>query len=365
MPERTSCPRRGLTTHALHELVDVDLDVEDVLHRAAEANGVTELDAQVATRHVDSDVVTHQSASVCHRGCRARTGPAAQRLADAALPHAHGDLVGTGDGDELDVGVLREALVDLELRARGGDVRGLRVVDEQHEMRVAHPGGVPFVRDTVVRRFEAERARCRERDGGGVERRGAHVDGRGDHLARVVELQVDRTTTTVGVDDEALPVTDSLPVHDPREAADAIPAHLRDVAVGVEQLHPAVGAVGAGAHDDEAVGADAAMAVAERDGLIRQDPLHARVGIEPRPDEEVVPRGVQLREADRAHAPQIARSVGRSVHGLSEVPNQVMRGSRRNHMRWRRANRRVRATAASSAASSEGSRPSRWSSTSL
>ena len=51
-------------------------------------------------------------------------------------------------------------------------------------------------------------------------------------------------------------------VRDPGQAADAVAAHLGQAAVGVEERHGAVGAVGARAERDEPVGADAAVAVA-------------------------------------------------------------------------------------------------------
>ena len=46
------------------------------------------------------------------------------------------------------------------------------------------------------------------------------------------------------------------------------------------------------------------------------------------------------------HALQLARRAGRTEHGFSGAPNHWTRGSRRNHMRWRRANCRVRTTTA-------------------
>ncbi len=113
-------------------------------------------------------------------------------------------------------------------------------------------------------------------------------------------------------------------------------------AVGVVEEHLGVGAVVAGLHDDQAVGADAGVAVAERARLVVGDRVSRRVRTEPRPHEEVVAGGVQLGQPDGSHALQLASRAGRTVHAFSGAPNQLMRGSRRNHMRWRRANWRVR-----------------------
>ena len=69
-----------------------------------------------------------------------------------------------------------------------------------------------------------------------------------------------------------------------------------------------------------------------------------------------LPVACSFAELDRHHRLQIARSAGSRPSGFAAAPNQVMRGSRRNHMRWRRAKARVRRTAVSKAASSGGLR---------
>ena len=208
----------------------------------------------------------------------------------------------------------------------------------------------------MERRFEAERGGRVERDRRGLERDRAHVDGRGDDLAAGAELDVDGAATAVGVDDEPLAVAEPVARRDPCQAADAVAAHLGASAVGVVEHHRAVGAVvDRAASRMQAVGADAAVAVAERGdaasstGRSVAEPWH----------EEVVAGGVELGEADGAHRLQNASRAGNASQGFSAAASQVMRGSRRNHRTWRRAKRRVRRTASSSAASSDGSVPSR------
>src|SRR5215207_9347456 len=110
----------------------------------AQADRVAALDRklhrEVAAGHVHGDAFADETAVVRDGRGGAGARAAAERLSHPALPHAHVDLVGgTGsEADELDVGALREALVDLEMRAvlRHASTGG--IVDEQHEVRVTH-----------------------------------------------------------------------------------------------------------------------------------------------------------------------------------------------------------------------------------
>ena len=113
-------------------------------------------------------------------GDRARAGAAAEGLAHAPLPHPHVELVGRAgrDAHELDVGAAREALVVLEVRTVLGDTRGGGIVDEQHEVGVAHARGVALVVGAVEVGGDPERRVDRDRDLRGIERDRPHVDGR-------------------------------------------------------------------------------------------------------------------------------------------------------------------------------------------
>ena len=84
------------------------------------------------------------------------------------------------------------------------------------------------------------------------------------------------------------------------------------LAVGVAQLHGAVGAVPAREQRDEAVGADPAAPVAQLDGDVG---VRAAVGRAHR-DEEVVPGAVELGDpkAAAAHELQVARRAGSTAH---------------------------------------------------
>jgi len=95
-----------------------------------------------------------------------------------------------------------------------------------------------------------------------------------------------------------LPSDEALVEDELGEAADAVPAHLGRAAVGVDDAHAAVRAFG-GQQQDEAVGADAAMAIAEargeRRGIAREPATRVDV-------DEVVRRALELRELERRHA---------------------------------------------------------------
>src|SRR5207237_3543767 len=140
--------------------------------------------------------------------------------------------------------------------------------------------------------------------------------------------------------------------------ADAAAAHLGPAPVGVAELHGEVGPVPPGRDPDDAVGADARVAIGDAPDELDVEGL-TRGAVDD--DQEVVAQGLVLLHGHRFQSP---RTTGKRSRGSPAVANQVMRGSRRNHMRWRRDNSRVRRAATSSASSSE-QRPAVWSRSSL
>ena len=128
-----------------------------------------------------------------------------------------------------------------------------------------------------------------------------------------------------------IPVAETVAYRDPRQARDPVAAHLGHRAIGVAELHRAVGAVAAREKRDQPVGAHAEMAVAQA----RRDVGARRAPVGSRGHEEVVAGAVQLGEPDPggAHEVQVARSAGSTSQGLSGAPSHMIRGSRRNHIR--------------------------------
>ena len=141
---------------------------------------------------------------------------------------------------------------------------------------------------------------------GGVEGDRAHVDGgarprrRAGSEGRARPARRPPPVSTMSVPSRA----QALAGRDPRERAHAVAAHLGVAAVGVVEQHLGVGAVGAGLDHDQPVGADAAVAVAERGRLRGVDRGTPACVVQPRPHEEVVAGGVQLGQPDgRSCAP--------------------------------------------------------------
>jgi hypothetical protein len=120
-------------------------DVEHVHNRTAEPHVLAEQHGERAAEHVDLHLLTNETAPVRDRRRCTRAGAARLRLADSPLPHAHREPIGSGDGNELDVGATREARVVLETRTVGDNGDGRGIVDEQDQMRVADARGVTVI----------------------------------------------------------------------------------------------------------------------------------------------------------------------------------------------------------------------------
>src|SRR5438552_7296685 len=87
-----------------------------------------------------------------HDRCR-RARPGGERHADASLPEADREEIGTVDLAELDVGAVGEQLVGLDLGAQLGHRRRLDVVHHGHGVRVARDVLVPGAVEEVDRRL--------------------------------------------------------------------------------------------------------------------------------------------------------------------------------------------------------------------
>ena len=131
-----------------------------------------------------------------------------------------------------------------------------------------------------------------------------------------VAAKLERATPGRGVDHQLVTPGEAGSGRAPGQAPDAVAAHLGDAAVGVEQRHRRVGTVAPGPDDDQAVGADPPVAIAEHPNLGRHDP--DGVVFEGAQHQEVVAGGVQLAEAEvDAHQLHNARTAGRVRSGFS------------------------------------------------
>ena len=185
----------------------------------------------------------------------------------------------------------------LEARTERGERQGRHVVDEHHAVRVAHRDtGDPVLLAADLERPLDDLAVGIDRNAPAVPDGRPHVDGDAHHVA-ALDLGLDDLYARIGLDAERDLADQAAIVDELGEATDAIAAHLGEAAVGVEDPHAAIGGRGV-EEQDEAVRADAAVAVAEH----RRE--RSRVGRESttRVDVHEVVRGaVELCEGQRGH----------------------------------------------------------------
>ena len=204
---RPLVPVVGIAGHAALLRVEVgriDVDVEHVHDRTTEADRVTDLHDEVAARDVHGDR-GHPRGRADGRRPRPHTHRC-RTTSVSPTPRSHTRIrrlfIAVGS-DELDVGAPREPRVVLEMGTVLRDACGGDVVDEQHEMRIAHSGGVAAVLGAVVLRGEVERPTARRAGS----RRGSKVTGPMSTVAAVTlavggAVELDDAPPAAGVDDE-------------------------------------------------------------------------------------------------------------------------------------------------------------------
>ena len=145
-----------------------------------------------------------------------------------------------------------------------------------------------------------------------------------------------------------------------------LPLISAHAAVGVEQHHLAVGTVAPGDDDDQPVGTDAPVPVAERGARRRGRRYGHAARTEPATStRKSLPVAWSFARSDGRSSAHPALPGGRAARrsGFPAAPIQVMRGSRRNHIRWRRANCAGAARPCVAAPRrATGTSPSRWAS---
>src|SRR5262249_58436435 len=92
----------------------VDVDVEDVDDRATEADGVADLDHEIAPEDVHGDSIADQTTAVRDGGHRTGTGSTRQGLPHTPFPYPHSEAAVAVGCDELDVGAPREPRIGFE-----------------------------------------------------------------------------------------------------------------------------------------------------------------------------------------------------------------------------------------------------------
>ncbi len=269
------------------ERFGVELHGGDVCGGAGHPDGVVvaDMDADLASGHVHGDVAVAQADSVGNGGCGAAAGAGGQGVAGAALPDFDLDVVPVDGLEELDVGALGEFLMYFD----GGSVAAGEFFGDfgkRHDaVGVADVGNVHGVFGAVdgeelpnvlIGLFGAV-------DGDVIHSKAdmAHVDG--DCFGTIANLAADDPTR--GVDGEGV-VFDGTDVEEiAGENTEAVAAFFGFGAVRIHDAQPEIGLFCRQRAVQDAVGAEAEVAVADADDVGFGGKLSGIFGVE---DEIVV-----------------------------------------------------------------------------
>src|SRR5918993_2070058 len=257
-----------------------ELPLADVLGGAGHVHGLPltfprDLHCTAVQAHRDRALGEARADRRYRRG--ARTGAARQRLARAALPDPHPHLVPPAGVGELDVRPFGEKGGLLDRRPSSLQVQRLDLLlapQKGHGVRVAH-------RDPQ----EVEAAKLYP----GVESGRSHVYPRG-----TVFVEEDLFCAGAGLHGEGVPIDDLEVAGVAGEAAEAVAAHLRGRAVGVQVDHLDVRYLGSGRHEYP-VRPDSEVPVARFSREAQKVHPLDLAGVE---DDKVVPDAVHL---DKTH----------------------------------------------------------------
>ena len=229
---------------------------------------VANLDRDLATGHVHGDVAVAEADAV-RDGCGgAAAGAGGEGVACAALPDLDLDVVAVDDFEELHVGAVGEGRVDFDHRAVfAGECFGdlgewhdtVRVADVGQIHGVVGAVDVELLADVLVGLFGAV-------DGNVVHREAdfAHVDG--DRGCAVADFA--GHDAAEGIDGEGVVIDFADVVEVTGEDAQAVAALFGFAAVGVHYAQAEVGFVGGEWPVEDAIGAEAEVAVADAHGVL-------------------------------------------------------------------------------------------------
>jgi hypothetical protein len=234
--------------------------------------GLAPFEGEVAAGEVGEDFAVGAAGEDAGDADGAGAGAAGPCDAAAAFPGAHFHLAGGDDLDPVGVDAVGEGLVMLDGGSDAGEIDGIDIGHVDDGVGVAHrdEGHVYQLirlieRDTVlVLAGAADDFVGIDGNLGQVEDRFAHVDGDLLDLA-IGEVQGEGEDSAAGFDGHGVVLGEAVVVGVLGDAADAVAAHLALAAIGVEHAHADIGVVG-GEDEDEAIGADAGVAVGDEAG---------------------------------------------------------------------------------------------------
>ncbi len=249
-------------------------------------------DLDGAAGHVDGDVGFDEADFAGDGGCGGAAGAGGEGVAGAAFPDFDADVGAVEDFEELDVGAAWEVGVVFDGGAEAvGEVAG-DVGEGDDAVGVADGGGVDgegFAGD--VEGFgEDFPVGAGDGDLAGAEGDAAHFDG--DALAALADEAGDAAAG--GEDGEGFVFADEAAVVEVAgEDAEAVAGFFGFGAVGVEDAEGEIGVGGFFLAVEDAVGAEAVVAVADLDDLVGGGRVE---GFEDFEDEVVVAEGVVFGE---------------------------------------------------------------------
>ena len=236
------------------------------------------MDLQGAARKIEPGPVPAQPQPVAGHEGGAGARAAGQGGAGAPLPHPHHQVVGGEHLHEVDVGFRREGRVHLEAGTEALQVDLVDRVHRDHHVGVAHAGGSHGEGLAIHHQLALGQPVGPHLQGGGhlgrLQEGSAHVDADG-----AIRQQLGHDPARQGVDLPGAARAVAVAVgQEAGQAADAVAAHLRLAAVGVEDAHAQLAAGVGRQGQDHSVAADAEAAITQlRDPLRRQTEHEVRV----------------------------------------------------------------------------------------
>ena len=214
--------------------------MEDRLGRASHPDrsvGPIPLDFQGATGQVQAGPPFGQAKQVAGHQGGAGAGAAGQGWPRPPLPDPHAQVVGAEDLDEMHVGAGRECFVLLQQGPQGFEINGIEIGHRNHHMGIAHAGGghgqglIRHHQDALGQTSWSHRQGGG--DGFGAQAGRAHV-----HPHAAIGLELGNDGARQGLDQPAAARSIAIAVgQKPGQATDAVTAHLRFAAIGIEDAH--------------------------------------------------------------------------------------------------------------------------------
>ena len=225
----------------------------------------------VQRAQVELDVYAAAGEAVQERadGAGAGAGSAGQGGPGTAFPRMDFDGVVVDDLDEVHIGLAREGFIRFKFRAQFMEIDGIDILDVSHGVGDAHEQAGDLIGLAVdVDGFVDDRTRRAFHGNLGAVGKGfAHVDRDQADFAVVADSDFRFHDARQGFDSKFFLVDDAVVVDVFGKAADAVAAHFRFTAVGIDDAHADVGFI-ARHDDDDAVGTDARMRGAHLNGQL-------------------------------------------------------------------------------------------------